>query len=693
MNNLSLLFESPPWLVLVGILMGIAYAGLLYLRNKAPWGKNINYMLAMLRFVMVSLLTLLLFGPLIRQLKNTKEAPAIVFAIDNSQSISEIEDSSSMNDFQNKIIALQHKLNDYGYLTDIRTLHGKAQQNDKIKFNAQSSDLNKMLLGIQNDFESRNLSNVILFSDGLYNLGSNPVFRPYNFPISTIGLGDTTQRPDLNLNAILFNKIAFQGNKFPIVAELLSYNLGGKNITVQVKENGKVIDQKQVKIINQNQFDQVEFIVDAATSGMKRFTISALPTEGEHIIANNSKEAFIDIINGKQKILIVAPAPHPDIKAIKSALESNKNYEVITYINGINKFVEDKYDAVVLHQVPDKKRKYTKLLNKIIEEKIPAFFIFGSQSDLTAFNKINGAVRIFPINNQQDNVFPFYNQDFGKFLYDKDYVDRLNKFSPVKAPFANYDILPRSEVMLFQKVGRINTNKPLMLIQKSNEWSSAIFIGDGIWNWRLQEYAKNQTHKAFDEMISKIVQYLSTKEDKRKFRVYPVKNELLNSEPVIFETEVYNDIFEQTYGHKIDLIISDDQNNTKSYSYVTSDKNSSYKISGMENGIFKYTARTIIKGKTETVSGTFTVNDLQIETTKLTADHNLLRNVASLNNGEFYEKDQLDQLEEDLQKQELVIKIYTSEKFLSIINMKWGFFILLALVSAEWFIRKYHGSY
>ena len=93
------------------------------------------------------------------------------------------------------------------------------------------------------------------------------------------------------------------------------------------------------------------------------------------------------------------------------------------------------------------------------------------------------------------------------------------------------------------------------------------------------------------------------------------------------------------------------------------------------------------------VSGTFTVKDLQIETTKLTADHNLLRNVAAQNGGKFYEKNQLGQLADDLSNQEITNKIYSSEKYLAIINMKWGFFILIIFISAEWFLRKFHGSY
>ncbi|MCK5470133.1 MAG: hypothetical protein KAI99_16540, partial [Cyclobacteriaceae bacterium] len=132
---------------------------------------------------------------------------------------------------------------------------------------------------------------------------------------------------------------------------------------------------------------------------------------------------------------------------------------------------------------------------------------------------------------------------------------------------------------------------------------------------------------------------------------------------------------------------------TNSYSYVTSSKNSRYRISGLENGIFNYQASAVINGENETSSGTFTVRDLQIETTKLTADHNLLRNVAALNGGKFYGKNQLDQLKEDILSQEVINKIYSSEKYLSIINMKWGFFILILFVSAEWFLRKFHGSY
>ena len=693
MDKFSLLFESPPWLIGIGVLIGIAYAAILYHRTKVVWGKNTNYILAGLRFLMVTQLTLLLFGPLIRQIQKMKEPPSIVFAIDNSQSVAEIEDSTSLIVFQQSINALQQDLRTNGYITELRSINNPILFDQLLSFNENSSDINAMLQSIQNDFESRNLAEVVLFSDGLYNLGNNPAFHPYNFPISTVGLGDTTQRPDLNLNALLYNKITYQGNKFPIVTELISYNLAGKSVTIQLAKGNTILEQQQISINNQNQFNQVEFLVEAVESGASRYTITANPVDGEFIVSNNTKEAYIEVIDGKQKILLVSPAPHPDIKAIKNALESNDNYELVTYINGINEFKEDKYDAVILNQVPDKRRRFESILNKIERDKIPAFFIYGNQSDINRFNAMNGTVSIQPISYQRDNVFPAFNTAFSKFLYANENLEALNDFSPVKVPFANYVITPQSEVMLYQKVGKVPTQKPLLLIQRSNDWSSVVMLGEGLWSWRMQEYAKHQKHDAFDELISKIVQFLSTKEDKRRFKVYPIKNEFLNNESIIFETEVYNDIYERTYGHKIDISIMDDENNSHGYSYVTNKVNSRYKISGLENGIYNYTASAVINGNNETSTGSFTVKDLQIETTKLTADHDLLRNIASLNGGKFYEKNELEQLKSDILNREKTNKIYSSEKYLSIINMKWGFFILILFVSLEWFLRKYHGSY
>lgn len=94
-----------------------------------------------------------------------------------------------------------------------------------------------------------------------------------------------------------------------------------------------------------------------------------------------------------------------------------------------------------------------------------------------------------------------------------------------------------------------------------------------------------------------------------------------------------------------------------------------------------------------TAKGRFTIKDLQIESTRLRADFDLLQALAQNTHGKFYTVDNLSVLEQQLLKEKPMNKIYSSEDYLAIINMKWGFFILILLASVEWFLRKYYGSY
>lgn len=694
MTRYNLLFESPPWLIGIGVLIGAIYAFGLYYHFRGPWGRNIQILLALLRFLLVTQLTLLLFGPLVRQIKNTAEPPSMVLAIDNSNSVGIGTDSLELHMLNTQLQGIMDAMANKGYQTEIRAISGlKTDRVEDIAFNGNSTNISALLRDIQNDFESRNLETIILVSDGLYNIGVNPTYAQYSFNISTIGLGDTIRKPDVNLNALLYNSIAYQGNKFPLMAELITHGLVGQELSVTLENRGRVIDTKKIPIRSFEQFDQVNFLVEAEENGTQRYTVKVAPANGEFTTVNNQRDAFIDIIEGKERILIVAPSPHPDIKAIRQALEHNDNYEVTVFIPSVSTFKKEAYDVVILHQVPDVKRQFTDLLEWISQERIPVFYLLGAKSDIPRFNSLNGVLNVKLINQQKDQVFPTFNTKFNVFKYNFDHLETLNDYPPLEVPFANFTLNANTEPMLFQKIGNIITTKPLLVLQSHNGAKNAVLLGEGIWRWRLQEYARNENHQAFDEMTSKVIQFLTTKEDKRRFKVYPLKNEYYDNETVIFETEAYNDIYEQVYGQQVSLTITHEAGDKQGFTYMTSESNTRYRINGLTAGIYNYAATSVVNGVTMSVSGTFTIRELQIETSKLTADHNLLRNLATDNGGSFYLPDRLDALGDDLMQLEMRSKISSSEDYMAIINMKWAFFILILFASLEWFIRKYMGSY
>ena len=362
-------------------------------------------------------------------------------------------------------------------------------------------------------------------------------------------------------------------------------------------------------------------------------------------------------------------------------------------MSNILKAGDQDYDLVIMHQVPNNFNRLQPVLTKFINSETSLWFILGQQSDLSAVNRDNKLLNVVTVNNETDEVTPFLNRDFSRFNFSADNQEVMNDYPPVTVPFGQIRLNGDAEVLLYQRIGNIDTNKPLLAIKEDNGRKNAIMIGEGFWQWRLQEYAKNENHKVFDELVLKLVQFLSAKEDRRKFKVYPVKNEFLDSESVIFETEVYNDIYERIYGHSIELQVEDEKGQQKTYNYATNKNNSTYTISNLPQGVYQYSASTNLDGEMVNSDGEFTIKNLQVELIDFTANHDLLRNLSNQTNAQFYLPDQFDQLQQDLLNKEVQGVIYASKEFLPIINMQWIFFLLLALVSGEWFIRKYNSGY
>jgi hypothetical protein len=80
--------------------------------------------------------------------------------------------------------------------------------------------------------------------------------------------------------------------------------------------------------------------------------------------------------------------------------------------------------------------------------------------------------------------------------------------------------------------------------------------------------------------------------------------------------------------------------------------------------------------------------------TNTTANHLLLKDISNRNNGVMVLPNNMMSLSDLIRKREDVKSISHSEISLNeMINIKWLFFVILSLLSIEWFLRKRNGSY
>ncbi len=697
MEQVKFLTQESPWLILLCIFVGLLYAFTLY-QKKAVWSKNINYLLAALRFICVTIICiLLLLNPIMRQITNTSEKPTVVFAIDNSLSIASNTDTAELKRILRELEATGGLLKNDDILIDIQYFgsenNAQALGLLQLPFNFPSSNLSQLLNTIRNNYENRNLDKVVLLTDGIYNQGNSPAYSNYGFPIFTVGMGDTTPKKDIRIQSVLANKIAYLGNSFPVVAEIENTGFPNRTVMAYLSQGGVIVDKKNISLKNSGDIEQVSFLANAKQKGMQHLTVSVDVLDGEFTAVNNIRDVYVEVIDGREKILVVALTPHPDIKALKSSIEKNENYSFDFHIPGINALKNEKYDLVIFHQIPNIQRVGTELITRFRQAGVPLFFILGNQTDVNGFNSLNGTLKITGRAGQNDKVSPILNTKFSQFNLDVNKAALFRKFPPVSVPFGEYSISNAAEVILKQRVGNIDTEKPLLIINQTNTEKTAVLAGEGIWAWRIEEYDLNENHDFFDEFINKVIQFLTTKEDKRKLRVYPINTEFYDFEKVVFETEIYNDIYERIYDTKINLSISNGKDKTNTYTFTPSEGNSRFEISGLSKGVYAYQATANVKGKAETVSGEFTVKDLQLESLSNTADHNLLKQVSEKSKGLFFLPNEMDRLQKTLLETRKPDVLHTGEEVKEMINLQWIFFLLLGLTTVEWFIRKYQGSY
>ncbi len=685
-----LIFDYNPIFVFGCLLLGIGYAWLLY-TAKYSWSKNFNRVLFVLRSLLASALFVLLLGPVFRQTTNLLEKPALVFLIDNSRSIKEAADTALII---GELTRAAQTLGSSDWQVEWSSLDGVTPE---IIFNKPGSDLSAALKQTTGRYEGKNLAGIVLVSDGIYNNGLSPLYQPLHVPVYAVGTGDTVQRADLVLKNVAYNRVVYQGNKFPLRAEVGVSGLPNAEVTVTVMKQGRTVGQATKNSSTRALLD-FDFQLDAATQGTQRFDVVVTRHAREANVGNNRSAVFIEVVEGKKKIVLIAASPHPDIKAFRSVVEKNPNYEFLVHLPGVKELPPSaldpqEIDLLIAHQSPDAIGRTTGLLTSMLRAKVPALVIVGQQTQLRALSTVGVPVAFEP-SSQRDEVQPVLQMTFSDFGYSPELGSLVARYPPVSVPFGKLAYPGASKAILVQQIGNVVTDRPMLFALEEGERKVAVLIGDGIWKWRLSEFQETGKTIGFDELFSKLIQYLSTKDDRRRFRSFPVRQEFSSDGPALIESQVYNELFEPVYGNTIDIELRGEDGKASVFRYVTAPGGGNrYRIGGLKEGIYRFTSSTELNGKREIARGEFLVVEQNQESRNLTADFGLLRKLAESTEGKFYSDTEIQKLATDLASQKAAATLHSEETFNPLINLKLVFFLLLLLVSAEWFLRKFAGAY
>ena len=664
--------ELPIGFSILCLFMGAAYAYFLYNKHAFEGKSWLLKVMAFLRFTIVSIIAFFLLDPIVSNLLIDKEKPIIVLGVDQSESM---QGATQLQELEVGIRELQNSLADK-HQVDIYSIGTKTMLLDSFHFQEKASNYASFFQQLSDVYSHRNVAAVVLASDGLYNQGSNPLYADYPFqaPLHTIALGDTTPQKDLRISNISYNDIAFLGNSFPLKISVHAQFCKGEKVQLSVWEGQTELHKEELIVSDVNQRFQTQVLLSADKVGMHRYQLRLSVLSGEENTYNNMEEFFVEILESRQKILLLTESVHPDIFALTTAIEQNDNYEVH------QKFIKDfngdytPYDLLISFHT------------EVNLAPIPTWYILGVnaasiQTDWFTFNAFN----------KQSSVVFAKIEDFSYFQLNDAWSDWQNQLPPLTVPFGDVNYFMDYQNIFSQTENGIATNRPVLSFHQGQGFRQALWLGEGLWKWRLFEFAKRESNDLFDELIQQCIQFLAIKEDKRMFRV-KIPKKIFEHESLSISAQLYDANYELLNDPEPTILLRNTQGHEFSYTFNKTAQSYDLSINDLEVGQYQYESKVFSGGEEHTRKGQLTVMPLNLEQRQKQANHQLLYKLANYHEGNLFYPSDIEELNQAIKSMDSKTISYSSLKFSELLNQRWIFFLLLVFLSLEWFLRKQNGS-
>ena len=666
-------------LIFLSLLIAGAYS-YYYYYYKAKIKLKIHLVLAFLRFVTVFSVLLLLINPIISNKTLEIVKTPLVIAVDNSSSISNLKATKTTTDLFEKLTSnadLKEKF-------DIQTYRFDSDFESSDNFDFKGSQTN--IDAVAKNSRSINKNVVfptVLITDGNQTSGNDFVFSfDPNNKVYPIAVGDTTTYLDLRVSQLNANKYAFHKNKFPVEIFLNYSGTKAINSNFSISQGNSVLNSQVVSFSPSKKSVVISALLPADKVGLQVYKASISSNEKEKNTYNNSYNFAVEVIDQRTEIALISSFNHPDLGALKRAIESNAQRKVTLLkpkeINDLSK-----YNIVILYQPTIE---FKSFFEKNTDLGLNTFIITGTKTDFNFLNQQQKDL-VFKMSSQSESYIAEYQDNFN--LFDLEDIG-FSQFPPLENSFGIITTAANVNVLLGSSIRNINTNSPLLAFSENQGKRTAYLLGENSWKWRLQSHVDTKSYEKYDTFIDKTIQYLASNASKKSLVVN--HDGFYNSGDAIeISAQYFNKNYE--FDDKANLNITVVNRKTKakkSYDLLKSNTDFKVNLDGLEVGKYDFVVKEL--NSNSVYNGYFEILDFDIEKQFVNPDLVKLTQLANQTKGQLLFPDKVDLLIKSLIENEEYKSVQKSIiKKIPLIDWVWLLIILVLSLASEWFLRKYNG--
>jgi hypothetical protein len=410
-------------------------------------------------------------------------------------------------------------------------------------------------------------------------------------------------------------------------------------------------------------------------------------------------------------VALIAGSPSQDEAFIRRAMGSDKNIEIIPFIeqndgrfyeNTLNAEALKAVDCVVLVGFPtghSNPRSLQTILDAADIQK-PFLILLSRTIDFDRLHTLDPLLP-FSIENAAPGELQVFaaipeaqqNNPILKISNTINTVELWSKLPPVFRQQGNFRSKVESEVLATIRLQSMPLTDPFIVTRNVNKKKSLAVLGYGLWRWSMLSDAGNGTDQMLEHFIGNAIRWLTTQEDSRRIRVQSSKHIYTTQEAVEFTAQVYNDNFEPQDDTQVEVRV---QNGSETSLIVLNALGSGQYQGAFESlreGEYKFTATVTANGAAIGADqGTFSVGGLNAEFLETRLNKPLLQQIAAQTGGQYYDADNFGSLAHDVTTMpNFNPRDVSKSAEIEIWNSRWMLALVIFIFSLEWFIRKRNG--
>jgi uncharacterized membrane protein len=179
------------------------------------------------------------------------------------------------------------------------------------------------------------LSGLVMVTDGA-DTGERPLteaivpLQAAGVPVFTVGLGDDSLEPDIELGRVELPRRVLQGSTLMVDVVVTQHGFRpGTVVPLVVEDETRIITEEEVELGADGEPVVARIGIELPEPGARRVRFSIPAQPDERVDRNNARNAWVDVAGESEKILYFEGEPRWEVKFMRRAVSGDENLQLV----------------------------------------------------------------------------------------------------------------------------------------------------------------------------------------------------------------------------------------------------------------------------------------------------------------------------------------------------------------------------